>query len=122
MIRGPTIFLLSKPLTHLHLHHLAANHSIPPAVPVLTVDDLQVHVDPRDEHLAVDADLVDGGRGQGVSHHHHPHDLIGHRAAVSQGHPDPQTTRDVDHLQAEERKEESFSPSSRCHNTQANTL
>lgn len=67
-------------------------------VPVLTVDDLQVHVDPGDEHLTVDADLVEGGRGQGVGHRHHPHDLIGHRAAVCQRHPDTQPARDVDHL------------------------
>lgn len=71
------------------------------AVPIFTVDNLQVHVDPRDEHLAVDADLVDGGGREGVSHHHHPHDLIGHRAAVRQRHPDAQTSSDVDHLQRE---------------------
>lgn len=46
--------------------------------PVLTVDDLQVHVDSGDEHLTVDANLIDCGRREGVSHHHHPHDLIGH--------------------------------------------
>lgn len=67
--------------------------------PVLTVDDLQVHVDSGDKHLAVDANLVDGGWREGVGHHHHPHDLIGHRAAVGQSHPDPQTPRDVDHLE-----------------------
>lgn len=71
-------------------------------VPVLTVDDLQVHVDPGDEHLTVDADLVEGGRGQGVGHRHHPHDLIGHRAAVRQRHPDTQPARDVDHLRGAE--------------------
>lgn len=71
------------------------------AVPVLTVDDLQVHVDPGDEHLTVDADLVEGGRGQGVGHRHHTHDLIGHRAAVSQRHPDAQAACDVDHLRGD---------------------
>lgn len=33
-----------------------------------------------------------------MGHHHHPHDLIGHCAAVRQSHPDAQTPRDVDHL------------------------
>lgn len=73
-----------------------------PPPPVLAVDDLQVHVDSGDEHLTVDANLVDGGRRQGVGHHHHPHDLIGHRAAVRQSHPDAQTPRDVDHLSGRE--------------------
>lgn len=69
-----------------------------PPLPVLAVDDLEVHVDSGDEHLTVDANLVDGGRREGVSHHHHPHDLIGYRAAVRQSHPDAQTSCDVDHL------------------------
>lgn len=73
--------------------------------PVLAVDNLQVHVDSGDEHLTVDADLVDGRRRQSVGHHHHPHDLIGHRAAVGQGHPDPETTGDVDHLEFRDRRE-----------------
>ena len=74
-----------------------------PPLPVLAVDDLQVHVDSGDEHLTVDANLVDGRRREGVSHHHHPHDLIGHRAAVRQRHPDAKTSRDVDHLGGEEK-------------------
>lgn len=92
--------------TLLHLHCLPSITPSPAAaVPIFTVDDLQVHVDPRDEHLAVDADLVDGGRREGVSHHHHPHDLIGHRAAVRQGHPDTQASGDVDHLQRAQKRQ-----------------
>lgn len=79
-----------------HAQSRSKNLAFP--LPVLAVDDLQVHVDSGHEHLAVDADLVDGGRREGVSHHHHPHDLIGHRAAVRQSHPDAQTPRDVDDL------------------------
>lgn len=79
-------------------HTRASRSSFAASVPVLAVDNLEVHVDSGDEHLAVDADLVDGWRRESVSHHHHPHDLIGHRAAVRQRHPDPQTPRDVDHL------------------------
>lgn len=66
--------------------------------PVLAVDDLEVHVDARDKHLTVDAHLVDGGRRQGVRHHHHAHDLVGRQAAVRQGHADAQAARHVDHL------------------------
>ena len=33
-----------------------------------------------------------------MGHRHHPHDLIGHRAAMGQRHPDAQSARDVDHL------------------------
>ncbi len=74
-----------------------------PPLPVLTVDYLEVHVDSGDEHLTVDANLVDGGWREGVSHHHQPHDLIGHRTAVRQCHSDAQTPRDVDHLTRQEK-------------------
>lgn len=85
--------------------YLKAQTALRP-LPVLAVDDLEVHVDSGDEHLTVDANLVDGRRREGVSHHHHPHDLIGHRAAVRQRHPDAKTSRDVDHLSGEEKTEE----------------
>lgn len=67
-------------------------------LPVFTVDNLEVHVDSGDKHLTVDANLVDCRWRQGMSYHHHPHDVIRHRAAVCQSHPDPQTPCNMDHL------------------------
>lgn len=68
------------------------------ALPVLTVDDLEVHVHSGDKHLAVNANLINCGWWKGMSNHYHSHDLIRHRAAMGQSHPDPQTPCDVDHL------------------------
>lgn len=68
--------------------------------PALAVHDLQVHVDPEDEHVALDAHLAERGGGQGVGQGHHPQGTAQRRVRVGEGgQPGAEAAGHVDHLQ-----------------------
>lgn len=67
-------------------------------VPIFTVNDIEVHVDSSDEHMAVNPDFIDCRGRQGVSHHHKTHDLAGDRPPVGQRHSEAKPACYVNHL------------------------
>ena len=67
--------------------------------PALAVHDLQVHVDPEDKHVALNAHLAEGGRGKGVGQRHQPHRAARPRVGVGEGRqPRAEAASDVYHL------------------------
>lgn len=67
-------------------------------VPIFTVNDIEVHVDSSDEHMAVNPDFIDCRGRQGMSHHHETHDLAGDRPPVGQRHSEAKPACYVNHL------------------------
>lgn len=56
------------------------------AVPIFTVDDIEVHIYASNKHVAVDSDFIDRRRWQSMSNNYKPHDLAGDCPPMGQWH------------------------------------
>lgn len=74
------------------------------AVPIFTVNDIEVHVYSSNKHVAVDSDFIDRRRGQSMSNNYKPHDLARDCPPMGQRHSQAQPSCYMNHLQQQTAK------------------